>query len=103
MLNLANRMHSQPKVRRLLRFIGAGILCASLAALFASPAGAQTTGSIVGKATDASGAVVVGAAVKAINQETGFSRQTTTDEFGQFILTLLPVGKYTLNGEKSGF
>jgi hypothetical protein len=103
MPTLANQMHSQPKVRRLLRFIGAGILCAALAALFVLPARAQTTGSIVGKATDPSGAVVVGATVKATNQETGFSRQTTTDDFGQFILTLLPVGKYTLNGEKSGF
>ncbi len=103
MPNLADCSHSRKRFRVSAQVIGAWILWAAMVVAFASPAGAQTTGAIVGKVIDPSGAEVVGATVKATNQATGFSRQTATDEAGQYILTLLPVGKYTVNGEKLGF
>jgi hypothetical protein len=56
---------------------------------------AQTTGSVVGKVTDPSRAVVAGIAIKATNQSTSFSREATTDTFGEYLISLLPVGRYT--------
>ncbi len=66
-------------------------------------AAAQTTGVIVGKASDASGALVAGAVVSATNLATNVSRQSVTDEEGQYVLTLVPVGIYTVSAEKQGF
>ena len=66
-------------------------------------ASAQTTGSMVGKATDPSGAVVPGAIVKATNQATSFSREATTNSSGEYVISLLPVGHYTINVQKQGF
>jgi hypothetical protein len=71
--------------------------------LIASAAWAQTTGNIVGKATGASGALVPDVSVKATNQATGFSRETKTNASGEYVLTLLPVGRYAVLGEKQGF
>ncbi len=64
---------------------------------------AQTTGSIVGKATDPSGAVVPGAIIQATNQATNFSREATSDASGEYVISLLPVGRYTLTAQKQGF
>jgi Carboxypeptidase regulatory-like domain len=64
---------------------------------------AQTTGSVVGKVTDPSGAVVPGVAIKATNQSTSFSREATTDTSGEYLISLLPVGRYTITAQKQGF
>src|SRR5258708_4876868 len=64
---------------------------------------AQTTGSIVGKATDPSGAVVPGAVFQATNQATNFSREATSDASGEYVISLLPVGRYTITAQKQGF
>ncbi len=64
---------------------------------------AQTTGSVVGKTTDPSGAVVPGVAIKATSQATGFSRESTTDASGEYVISLLPVGRYTIAAQKQGF
>jgi len=58
--------------------------------------GQQITGNIRGTVADASSAVVQGATVTAIQTETGFSRTTTTDRDGTFLLVELPVGHYRL-------
>jgi hypothetical protein len=62
-----------------------------------------TTGSIVGRVTDPSGAVIVGARVVAQNQATGISFPATTDELGNFNILELPPGSYTVTGTKDGF
>jgi hypothetical protein len=62
-----------------------------------------TTGEITGRVADQAGAVVPGATVTAHNEETGFSRITTTNDAGEYILTLLPPGRYTVTAEASGF
>jgi hypothetical protein len=74
-------------------------------ALFvAAPIHAQTaTGTILGNVTDSSGAGVPGALVTATNVDTQFSRNATTDASGQYALRLLPVGKYQVEVELTGF
>ncbi len=52
---------------------------------------------------DPSGAAVAGATVSAIQTETGFTRATTTDRTGAYLLLELPVGHYKLRTEAKGF
>ena len=62
------------------------------------------TGAITGTVQDASGAVVVGADVRIINQDTGaVARSIKTDANGSFTAALLPVGTYTVSVSSSGF
>jgi hypothetical protein len=56
-----------------------------------------------GTVTDPSGAVVEGATVTARQNETGLSRNTTTDHDGTYLLLELPVGHYQLQVERTGF
>lgn len=64
---------------------------------------AQNTARISGVASDESGAVITGAAVKAVNALTGFSRSTVTGADGSYLITLLPLGTYRVEVEQSGF
>jgi len=58
---------------------------------------------IVGQVTDASGAVIAGARITAINLETGELRQTSSNQYGYFRLPLLSPGRYRLDAEEEGF
>lgn len=60
-------------------------------------------GGIAGKVTDARGAAIEGAEVTARNRDTGFEKQTETNDEGEFSLTGLPVGSYDLEVESEGF
>src|SRR5882724_7160040 len=64
---------------------------------------AQVSASIRGFVTDASGAPVAQAAVKAKNLETGAVRTANTDDAGRYLVLALPVGKYEVRISKSGF
>ncbi len=68
-------------------------------------AGAQlnTSASISGTATDASGAIVPGATVTVIDEGTRASASTQTNNSGTFVLPNLPVGAYTVIISKTGF
>ncbi|MCI0349021.1 MAG: TonB-dependent receptor [Acidobacteriales bacterium] len=76
-----------------------------LTILISLPAMSQggNQGSIEGTVLDQSGAVVSEATVTATNTETGakFSNTTTTDGFFRF--PVLPVGRYDVSVERSGF
>src|SRR2546429_1581482 len=62
------------------------------------------TGAITGTVEDPSGAVLAGADVRILNQDTGaLSRTLKTDANGSFTATLLPVGTYTVSVSSSGF
>jgi Carboxypeptidase regulatory-like domain len=62
------------------------------------------TGAISGTVYDSSGAVVVGAEVSIVNQDTGaLTRTTKTDSNGSFNAPLLPVGTYTVSIKAAGF
>lgn len=65
---------------------------------------AQTaTGQIMGTVKDASGAVIAGAKVKVSSEKTGFTRETTTSETGDYVFPLLAVGVYSVSVEQQGF
>jgi TonB family protein len=74
------------------------------AAAPASTAGqAQTTGSLAGRITDPSGAVIPGAKITITNEETGAVRTLTSDDKGQYAAADLGAGHYTLKAEVTGF
>lgn len=78
----------------------------SLVAALLLPAAAAaqvTTGSILGTVRDASGAVVPGVEVTAINLSTQAGRSEVTDREGRFALELLTVGEYRLEAKLTGF
>ena len=60
-------------------------------------------GTITGTVRDASGAVVPGAPVTAIQRNTNASYKTTTSTAGDFTVPSLPVGTYQVRVEKQGF
>jgi Carboxypeptidase regulatory-like domain len=62
-----------------------------------------TTGSINGTVTDASGAIVPGASVKVLSQNTGAARTVRTNTGGSFVVSGLPVDTYTVTVTKQGF
>jgi hypothetical protein len=69
-----------------------------------SPLRAQTTaGSIVGTVTDPSGAVIAGAVVTITNMGTNIGVKTKTDAAGEYVVTPLEVGKYSVSVEAIGF
>ena len=65
--------------------------------------GQQITGTIVGTVTDAHGAVVNTATVKATNVNTGFSRSAPTNGVGEYRIDYLPVGTYTVEATAPSF
>ena len=75
--------------------------CLALASLAAMAQ--TTTGSIVGTVTDKTGAVVPGAALTVTNIDTGSFNKTITDSSGNYVVTPLPVGHYSVTVEAKGF
>lgn len=64
---------------------------------------AGVTGSISGTVTDASGRVVVGASVVALNVETGVKSSTETNPEGFYSFPNLPIGRYSMQVQAKGF
>jgi len=80
------------------------LLMCSLWLMAGRPALAQLgTATISGNVTDSTGAVVVGASVKAVNNATGFRRETASTEQGQYHLPGLTPGSYNVSVESKGF
>ena len=63
----------------------------------------QTLGGITGTVTDASGAVVSGAVVTLLGDDTKLSRTQTTSATGSYLFVNLPIGSYTLSFTQPGF
>jgi len=61
------------------------------------------TGTISGRLTDTTGAVISGATVQIENTETGFSRSVPTDASGRYEVRNLPLGSYTVTAQQTGF
>src|SRR5688572_9080022 len=68
-----------------------------------SVAGAQDTGTVLGTVIDSSDQVVPGATVTLLNQATTDSRQSVSDERGEFAFRAVPPGTYTVSVELTGF
>src|SRR6266404_6134019 len=82
----------------------AACLCLAVILIASTWLEAQTvTSSIQGRVYDSSGAAISGAAVTAVNADTGVSRTNDATSGGDYQITLLPPGDYTVTAEKSGF
>src|SRR5687767_5733961 len=71
--------------------------------LASSSVWAQATAQINGTVVDSSGGVLPGVTVLAIQTETGFRRETVSDQTGSYVLLNLPVGPYRLEATLAGF
>ncbi len=63
----------------------------------------EVTAGIYGVIQDASSAVIPGATVRARNVGTGLTRQSVSDESGNYSIVLLPIGVYEITAEAQGF
>jgi hypothetical protein len=63
----------------------------------------QITGSITGTVKDEQGAVIPNADIKATNVATGFTRTSKTDGEGAYTIQYLPIGRYSVDVNASGF
>lgn len=79
------------------------VLICLLVAACAAALAQGVTGSILGTVSDPSGARVAGATVNATNTLTGESRTATTNELGDYLFPVLPVGQYRIEVELQGF
>ncbi|MBI3696338.1 MAG: TonB-dependent receptor [Acidobacteria bacterium] len=79
------------------------VLTVGLTGLLAIHAFGQQAGQIVGSVTDASGAVVPGATVKATEVGTGFVRSILTGADGLYVLPALRPTQYDVTAEAPGF
>ncbi len=79
--------------------LGSWVVCVA-----ASPALSQViTGTLYGTVVDPAGAAVPGASVRAAEESTGVVATATTDALGEFTLSGLPPGSYSVSIEASGF
>jgi Carboxypeptidase regulatory-like domain/TonB dependent receptor len=78
----------------LLMFVS--VFCASIHAQMA-------TGTISGQVQDSSGGVVPNAKVAIVHTSTGQNRRLVTNERGEFLAPLMPIGEYEVSAEFTGF
>src|SRR5215471_139488 len=72
--------------------------------LLAWGAHAQTsTASVVGRVTDATGAVVPGVAIRVTNVATNIAKTASSNEVGDFTMPYLDPGDYSLEASATGF
>jgi len=88
---------------RLITLLTCIIMCATLLRDPCRLAAQGTTGTIQGTVTDASGAAVPGATVRAKNAGTGAELTATTDGQGRYLIPDLPVAEYSVEASKQGF
>jgi carboxypeptidase family protein len=78
-------------------------LVAGLLSLMASPAAAQTSATLAGRAEDSNGNPLSGVMITATHLETAAARSLTTDSAGRFLFPGLPAGEYRLRAELAKF
>jgi len=65
---------------------------------------AQTqTGTLLGTATDPSGAAIPSVEISVVHAETNYTQDAVTNEVGNYAISNLPVGNYTLTASFPGF
>jgi len=79
-------------------FLFCAIACSTLDLAFA-----QGAATLHGSVTDASGAAIPNASVTALHVERGLARTVATNDRGEYVLPLLPVGTYSVSVEVKGF
>jgi len=83
------------------RTLGFGLMVALFA--FSSAQGQVESGKIVGTVKDASGAIMPAAAVIVTETQTNAQRKTATNDQGEYVVTELKPGTYTVTAEREGF
>jgi outer membrane receptor protein involved in Fe transport len=84
--------------------MGSNLRLAAVFLLWSSLSFAQTfRGGIEGVVTDSSGAAVAQAKVRVVSEGTGLERKAETDTSGNYAVTELPLGMYTVTIVKEGF
>jgi hypothetical protein len=78
-------------------------LVATLLLLATALPAQQTTATLVGTATDPSGAALANVVVRVTNVATNVWRETTTDATGNYTVPFLPSGPYTVRATAKGF
>jgi hypothetical protein len=63
----------------------------------------ESTARLLGTVTDPTGAVIPAANIVAHNVATGLERKAIADESGDCSIPLLPIGRYIVTAESSGF
>ncbi|MEW5979941.1 MAG: TonB-dependent receptor [Acidobacteriota bacterium] len=63
----------------------------------------SVAGTILGTVADPARAVIVGAKVTLKNQETGFTRETQSDGYGNYEFRIVNPGRYSIAAESTGF
>jgi hypothetical protein len=80
------------------------LVVAAAVLIFVSPAhGQSTSGRLLGRVADPTGAVVAGVKVTLTNQATGVSRTGQTNSSGDYNFVEVQPGTYTVNFEMAGF
>ena len=87
------------------RFFAVALACVAAALLVAPLAFGQAVAvaEIHGQVLDPSGSAIPGATVKAIQTDTQYTRTTTADADGGYVLPNLPLGPYRLEVTGQGF
>jgi hypothetical protein len=75
----------------------------TLLLLFALALHADVTGTILGTIHDPTGAVIPQVVVVATNVETNLSRETVSNNMGEYRILTLPIGNYKIQAKASGF
>ncbi len=65
--------------------------------------GQEARGTLLGRVTDATGSVIIGAKVEGVNADSGVHFTSTTNGSGDYILPFLIPGPYSLTVESRGF
>ncbi len=79
------------------------VFCFVAPILFLATSLFSQTAQITGRVTDATGAVIPGAAITVLNVATNVDRKLATNEGGYYNVPLLPPGEYRLTVEQQGF
>jgi hypothetical protein len=65
---------------------------------------AQSTGGrLIGRVSDPSGAVLAGVRVTLVNEATGVTQQSVSNDSGDYVLPQVPVGSYRVEFDRAGF
>src|SRR6266568_1885491 len=91
---------SSPTLRR---SVLSCILIATVLLLLLPAFGQSTGGRIIGRVSDSTGAVITGANVSLVNEATGVSRQTKTDQSGDYTFVEVAPGNYRVEYVLQGF
>lgn len=91
------------RLARLLRTFGLIALAASFALLPLTAQNATSSGTISGRVTDKTGALIVGAQIKLTNVQTGISREAPSNQSGLYNFALVRPGTYIISASKAGF